>query len=532
MGGYEEDFDPNIGGDGDDTQAEEVEEFPAWDAEAEEEEPEDEGNEDQDAPLREEDVPLEDVTEELREAVETSTKIKKILEMPGSDEPSSKRRRLNNDGEEQRSMDPLREELLQKLGVKDDYVCRYVIEAADEAEVDAVLKENYRPRRGEKRGREERSCAKQLNEKFIRLREKTMPHGSRLDVVSAFRHRSGLSDKEEQKLRALTHKDLRVVIDRFEKGCNFEDLLEEAKHSETDPDRHGLLATAAQDRPGPLTFSRFNRLELLSPTATALVVGDANLTFSLQLAEHRQGLGHTGKIVATTFEQIGTLRERYKEIDETVKKLEEYNAQVLHNVDCTRLGVDKRFLDMEEKFGAVYYNFPHAGAVEGFFDGHPFVRWRHENLMHLFFRALRNFVQPGGSVKVSSNSNAQGVRYSDIIGAGLTNEFQHQETVPFTEWTLRNYLRSYGDKRDVTRRPGEKEIYKCQKTHLDMVYCFVYNPSYDPVPAPRVRYPPTKTYLFASSEGALRNMSGDKKKRKVDELTQLFLSYVQGIHVG
>merc|ERR1712151_381251 len=54
---------------------------------------------------------------------------------------------------------------------------------------------------------------------------------------------------------------------------------------------------------------------------------------------------------------------------------------------------------------------------KGFFDGHPFVRWRHENLMWLFFSALRGFVKPGGMVKVSSNGNAQGVRYSDILSA-------------------------------------------------------------------------------------------------------------------
>ena len=28
---------------------------------------------------------------------------------------------------------------------------------------------------------------------------------------------------------------------------------------------------------------------------------------------------------------------------------------------------------MQNSFGAVYYNFPHAGVVQGFFDGHPFV---------------------------------------------------------------------------------------------------------------------------------------------------------------
>ena len=45
------------------------------------------------------------------------------------------------------------------------------------------------------------------------------------------------------------------------------------------------------------------------------------------------------------------------------------------------------------------HNVPFSGAVGGFFDGHPLVNWRHENLMRLFFRALRAYVQPGGLVK-------------------------------------------------------------------------------------------------------------------------------------
>lgn len=119
------------------------------------------------------------------------------------------------------------------------------------------------------------------------------------------------------------------------------------------------------------------------------------------------------------------------------KELESKDAEVLHNVDGTRLAVDPRFQDlasadcmiyppcsnwgtspisikprlleycnltirmivnllplgpqvhlsplhdttkfhamedMVKKFEAVYYNFPHAGVVQGFFDGHPFVR--------------------------------------------------------------------------------------------------------------------------------------------------------------
>merc|ERR1719293_630219 len=92
-------------------------------------------------------------------------------------------------------------------------------------------------------------------------------------------------------------------------------------------------------------------------------------------------------------------------------------------MDCTRFALDSRFHGLENSLGAVYYNFPHSGAIQGFFDGHPIVNWRHENLMRLFFRALRSFVKPGGVVKVSSNMGAVGVRYSYIVGSALQNEF-------------------------------------------------------------------------------------------------------------
>merc|ERR1712066_1083064 len=143
-----------------------------------------------------------------------------------------------------------------------------------------------------------------------------------------------------------------------------------------------------------------------------------------------------GRVIATTFEEIDTLRERYHEIDSSVKTLEEHQAEVFHSVDCTRIAIDPRFEGMEASLGAVYYNFPHAGAVAGFFDGHPVVNWRHENLMRLFFRALRSFCRPGAVVKVSSNSGAVGVRFSYIIGSALENEFQHVETMPFLQWQL------------------------------------------------------------------------------------------------
>lgn len=220
------------------------------------------------------------------------------------------------------------------------------------------------------------------------------------------------------------------------------------------------------------------------------------------------------------------------EIDETIKELEDHFAEVLHGVDCTRIALNPQFAGHEESFGAVYYNFPHSGAVRGFYDGHPFVRWRHENLMHLFFRALIKYVKPGGSVKVASNMGAVGVRYSDIIGGAARSEFVHVETVPFQEWTLRRYGRSYGDRRDATVRPGAGQNYNAQNKGADMVYTFCYAPTGDPLPPAHFTSPPSKLDILNSKEGPLKTMTGEQKKIQGTELYDRFLSEVKGVHVG
>ncbi|CAK0886766.1 unnamed protein product [Prorocentrum cordatum] len=302
----------------------------------------------------------------------------------------------------------------------------------------------------------------------MKRRKGRYPPGQSVDVVGAFKHRWKLDDETVRRLRELNHRDLRHVMTEYDGERSIEDVLGEVSIEMPDEDDMKTVDGAPQ-QPGVLTMGRLNRLELIDPTADAFIAGDANLTFAELLAKHREGLGHVGRVVATTFESIEICRERYKEIDTTIKTIEDLNGEVLHDVDCTRLAVDPRFKGMTGKFGAVYYNFPHAGVVGGFFDGHPFVRWRHENLMHLFFSALRVFVKPGGVVKVASNANATGVRFSDIMMAAEMNEFTHVETVPFLEWQLRGYLRSYGDRRDANRRPGDGENYRSQRAHSDMV---------------------------------------------------------------
>jgi len=294
----------------------------------------------------------------------------------------------------------------------------------------------------------------------------------------------------------------------------------------------GLSIGVAPDAPGLQAIGRFSRLELIDPVADAAVFGDANLTFALALARQRKAVGHVGRTISTTFEPLDTLRDRYKEIDETIEKLEALRAEVYHCVDCTRIAIDERLTPLANSLGAAYYNFPHAGAVAGFFDGHPVVNWRHENLMRLFFRALRFFMKPGGIVKVSSNRCAVGVRFSYIVGSALDNEFVHTETMPFLQWSLHRYGRSYGDRRDVYKRPGEGAQYDSQRADSDMVYCFEYRPTGNPLPKQRLRLPPTYRVLLHCGDGALGERNGEAKKKYASELYKRFMLECTGTHVG
>ena len=50
-----------------------------------------------------------------------------------------------------------------------------------------------------------------------------------------------------------------------------------------------------------------------------------------------QALGHVGRVIATTFESLDVLRERYSEIDETIAELEKHFSEVYHATWLTEL---------------------------------------------------------------------------------------------------------------------------------------------------------------------------------------------------
>jgi len=476
----------------------------------------------------------EEIAEHLKDAVEGSIRLKRMLQEDVHEEdgeeaaPVPKRRRVAEPRCGEMEAKKV-QHLLTKWGLQQEAVTKHVLEGLSLEELEGLIKTNYMPDKYNMW----KGSAELLHTHTAQQRERLyFPGGGPLDCVSTFRARFKLEPEKHKLLLGLKHKELRHVLSTYDGGRRLEDVIEESKAVEAPPDDESL--GAVPEGPGVKAVGRYHRLEIIDPTADSAVFGDANLTFAVALAKHRKGLGHVGRTIATTFEPLDTLRERYKEIDETIKVLEDHYADVYHSVDCTRIAVDHRFKGMEHSLGAVYYNFPHAGAVGGFFDGHPLVNWRHENLMRLFFRALRSFVKPGGVVKVSSNMGALGVRYSYIIGSALENEFIHVETIPFLEWHLHRYGRSYGDRRDSYKRPDAKnnESYNSQRAEADMVYMFEYKPTGGVLPKQQFRLPPTLLTLEACPDGPFQNLQGQSKKNLAKQLHHRFVKECSGIHVG
>lgn len=473
----------------------------------------------------EEGFDLLEVDEHLKESVEGSMRLKRLLSRDEDDMKNPAKRRKKSTEEIKHTAKVL--SILTRWNLHTDAVCKHVLESLTYQELEDIGKSNWRPDSFNQWKSPSELLAKYVNE----MKERKMVSGSPLDCISAFKHRWKLTLDNEKYLRSLPHKDLRYVIGRYDSSKPLEEFIEDAKNDDTDDGSSTSVLPMGQ---GATVIGRFSRLELIDPLADAAVFGDANLTFSLRLAKHRTALGHVGKVIATTFEELPTLRERYHEIDNTINKLEEHLAEVYHGVDCTRIAMDTRLKDMESSLGAVYYNFPHSGAIQGFFDGHPCVNWRHENLMRLFFRGLRTYVKPGGFVKVASNMSAVGVRYSYIVGGALENEFLHVETVPFMEWHLHRYGRSYGDKRDVYKRPDAQnnQSYNAQRAEADMVYCFVFAPTGNELPKQPVRLPPTLKTLKQVHDGPFKNLQGPAKINLANQLHKRFVTEVSGTHVG
>eukprot|EP00928_Gymnodinium_smaydae_P044576 TRINITY_DN2971_c0_g1_i1.p1 TRINITY_DN2971_c0_g1~~TRINITY_DN2971_c0_g1_i1.p1 ORF type:complete len:695 (+),score=126.77 TRINITY_DN2971_c0_g1_i1:72-2087(+) len=281
---------------------------------------------------------LDSVPDHMREsaeAVEGNLALKRALsaDTPG-DNPAAKRRKLE-DGSPKTDMQAIRT-LLAGWRLEACRASKYVLQLATPSELKVLQRNRFKPNPNHRR-----TICEQIHDEVLRTREReSMPASSTVDAVDAFmqRWKNNVTsrDQDGRALRALSHRDLRSLLHEYDGSVPLSKQLDSLEELPPAPAEEDGSGTAAQEKPGCFTLGRSNRLELMDPFADALVVGDANLTFSLQLAAHRKALHHSGKVYATTFEKIETLRERYPEIDTTVKKLQDYGAEVIHDVDCIR----------------------------------------------------------------------------------------------------------------------------------------------------------------------------------------------------
>lgn len=503
---------------------------------------------------------------------------KKDSDADGASEPPAKRRRfLSTDGsswsnwgsdlegpadeplslEEQDKLEKI-DMLLAAWGNAGHRALRFVLETLVlTSEIDELMCSTWKPRSTHDR----ESLAEQLKMKVLEMRLKTSGPSGPAKPISLFAKRMGWEKDSEMyaSLGEFDFGELRHVFETYDGMGLVSAIAEEGKKAESDwAEQQG--EPPLPKIPGELGYQRWLRMDLTDPHSDAVVFGDANLSFSKLLAQHRNNCGITGRVIATTFEAWEQLKERYVEIDQTVKELVDNFGEVWHGVDCTRIAVDPRFRGLERTCGSIYYNFPHAGAVKGFFDKHPFIHWRHNNLMALFFRALFYFAKPGAIVKVASNASASGCRALQIIEAAESSEFRHIETFPFAEWALSGYHRSFGDKRDAQQRP-DMANYRSQNAQADMVYCFRFCPSGEELPGVPIQQPPpfsefvrsvnsckctftcepemrahmdgpSLVHFSGSSGGHHQEMRGPAHVQQCMQLYKRFLSEASGAHVG
>jgi hypothetical protein len=267
-----------------------------------------------------------------------------------------------------------------------------------------------------------------------------------------------------------------------------------------------------------------------------LIVGDARLAFAQLIGKHRREKGHIGVTCASTYEDNETLLRRYPGIEKTIADLEVNDVFVHHELDCTWLESKLTFVP-----DLIYFNFPHAGkpdkvkGIRG--DGHPWLLWRHKNLMLLFFRASYLALAPGGRVCVSTGVRSWCCSEQDLRLASRMSGFAEIHREVFFKFPLGHYQRSFGDWRDDGRNITGN-VYPEQDKNNEVIFTFQRTehdipalPLWDPPPVDSVAdevvtfkcgvmAPKDQKWALQSQKGATgdyEEMKGEDHKRVIWE---------------
>ena len=118
-----------------------------------------------------------------------------------------------------------------------------------------------------------------------------------------------------------------------------------------------------------------------------LLVGEGDFSFAMALASRRG----SRNLVATSFDSLHTVREKYPNSTATVRTLREAGVEVFGGVDCTRLGDHLEVVAPEGKkllWDRIAFNFPHVGGgTEADIDCN-------QKLLTGFFEACKPLLHP------------------------------------------------------------------------------------------------------------------------------------------
>ncbi|KAF1346638.1 hypothetical protein BDV97DRAFT_299924 [Delphinella strobiligena] len=123
-----------------------------------------------------------------------------------------------------------------------------------------------------------------------------------------------------------------------------------------------------------------------------LLLGDGDLSFARSIVSHHG----CADVVATTFDSLESLLEKYPQAKENIAYLEEEGQRIMHGVDATKL--TQKELRRGQRFERVVFNFPHVGGRSR--DVNRQVRYNQEMLVS-FFKAATPLLASDGTIIVT-----------------------------------------------------------------------------------------------------------------------------------
>eukprot|EP00434_Breviolum_minutum_P022124 symbB.v1.2.019533.t1/scaffold1599.1/size109767/3 len=204
---------------------------------------------------------IDDVQEHLRDSVEGTLRLKRLLSADSEADGGSSLKRLKSEDQSPETTSKI-EYLLSKWGLHDDKVMLHVLEGLEIDELEYLDSSEFQP----DMFNWQQVAADQAATHVALWHERESLGGGPIDALLTFQQRWNLSSLFDSMLRDLSHKDLRYVLTHYDGTQQLEQLVAEAQEA---PALQGRTEGCMPDANGLTTVSRFHRLELIHPLADA-----------------------------------------------------------------------------------------------------------------------------------------------------------------------------------------------------------------------------------------------------------------------